>query len=572
MTTTTRTSTGPRSWIDPASAYRRPAPRAGALRLDGNEGLLPSPAVLAELAKADPELLRRYPEVGELEAVLASRLGVGPERVIVAAGADEVIDRACRAFLTSGRTLLLPEPSFDMLDRYAALAGGELVQVRWTGDAFPVNAFLDAIDSRTAIIAVVSPNNPTGSVATLDDVRRISAAASEALVLLDHAYVEYADADLTGAVLALPNVLVVRTLSKAWGLAGCRVGYGLGSPYIVSVLRAAGGPYPVAAPSVALALRQLASGSAPLATHVARVREERESLTRALAARGLAPRASQANFVFVRCGARTAFLSSGLAALGIVVREFTDYESLRITLPGHAAQFERLTTAIEAVLEPQAIVFDLDGVLADVRESQRAAMIAAAAAFGVTVTMQDIEDVLRAGDAANDWIVTQRLIAARGVQTDLESITSRFQALYLGTAGVPGLRERERLIVSRALLERLGQRVPLAVVTGRPREEARWFLERMGIANLFSVVVCMEDAARKPDPAPVRLALARLGVHRAWMVGNTPDDVRAATGANVVPLGVVAPGDDLSATAAALAHAGAARVLDQLADLEELLP
>jgi phosphoglycolate phosphatase-like HAD superfamily hydrolase len=82
----------------------------------------------------------------------------------------------------------------------------------------------------------------------------------------------------------------------------------------------------------------------------------------------------------------------------------------------------------------------------------------------------------------------------------------------------------------------------------------------------------MEDAARKPDPAPVRLALTRLGVRRAWMVGNTPDDIRAAAGASVVPFGIVAPGDDLTATAAALTGAGAARVLDQLADLEELLP
>jgi phosphoglycolate phosphatase-like HAD superfamily hydrolase len=114
--------------------------------------------------------------------------------------------------------------------------------------------------------------------------------------------------------------------------------------------------------------------------------------------------------------------------------------------------------------------------------------------------------------------------------------------------------------------------LPLAVVTGRPREEARWFLGREGVANLFRTVVCMEDAARKPDPAPVRLALTRLGVCRAWMVGNTPDDVRAAAGAGVVPLGVVAPGDDLSVTTSALADAGAARVLDQVADLEELLP
>src|SRR5213079_3100742 len=142
-----------------------------------------------------------------------------------------------------------------------------------------------------------------------------------------------------------------------------------------------------------------------------------------------------------------------LAALGVLVREFRDRPgletALRITLPGEPAAFERLTTALDTVLAPQAIIFDLDGVLADVRESQRAAMIATATAFGVTITMGDIEKALRAGDAANDWIVTRRLVTAGGAQADLETVTARFQDLYLGEAGSPGLRERERLIVAR---------------------------------------------------------------------------------------------------------------------------
>src|SRR5207245_2522554 len=95
------------------------------------DALPPPQARLAELAGADPELLRRYPEVAALEAALAARLGVAPERVIVTAGADEAIDRACRAFLEPDRTLLLPDPCFDMFDRCAALAGGTLVRVPW---------------------------------------------------------------------------------------------------------------------------------------------------------------------------------------------------------------------------------------------------------------------------------------------------------------------------------------------------------------------------------------------------------------------------------------------------------
>ena len=359
MTAATTTLQGPVSRIDPATAYRRPASVPGMLRLDSNEGVLPSPALLGDLANADPELLRRYPDVSALEAALATRIGVAPERLVVTAGADEGIDRACRAFLEVGRTILLPEPSFDMFDCSAMLAGGELVRVPWWDDAFPSDAFVDRIDTRTSVVAMVSPNNPTGSVATLADVRRLATAAPSALVILDHVYVEYADEDLTAAVLDLPNVLVLRTLSKAWGLAGCRVGYAIGSPYVIAVLRAAGGPYTVAAPSVALALSQLERGVEPLRAHVARVRDERRLLSARLAAAGLAPRPSQANFVLVECGPRVASIHAGLAAHGVLVRDFPGRRglegSLRITLPGDAADFERLSAALDGTLDAEGV-------------------------------------------------------------------------------------------------------------------------------------------------------------------------------------------------------------------------
>src|SRR5207247_4822990 len=121
----------------------------------------------------------------------------------------------------------------------------------------PLAPFLTRPAEQPALIAVVSPNNPTGAAATAADIRCLAEAAPNAVVLLDHVYVEYADEDLTPAVIDLPNVVVLRTLSKAWGLAGCRIGYAIGSPEIVASLRIAGAPYPVAAPSVALALGRL---------------------------------------------------------------------------------------------------------------------------------------------------------------------------------------------------------------------------------------------------------------------------------------------------------------------------
>ena len=360
MTIATPRARGPKSRIDPEAAYRRPtAPGPALLRLDSNEGVLPPQALLAELAGADPDLLRRYPEVAALEVALAERLAITPERVIVTAGADEAIDRACRAFLEPDRTLLLPDPCFDMFDRCAALAGGTLVRVPWRDGPFPLDGFLERLDARTSVVVVVTPNNPTGAVATLDQVRRLAAAAPNALLVIDHVYVEYADEDLTPGVLNLPNALVLRTFSKAWGLAGCRVGYAIGSPYVIGVLRAAGGPYSVAAPSIALALAQLERGVEPLRAHVARVRTERDQLTARLAAAGggLAPQPSQANFVLVQCGTRAQPIRAALAERGVVVRDFPGRPgletSLRITLPGNAADFERLCEALDAVLAPR---------------------------------------------------------------------------------------------------------------------------------------------------------------------------------------------------------------------------
>ncbi len=118
--------------------------------------------------------------------------------------------------------------------------------------------------------------------------------------------------------------------------------------------------------------------------------------------------------------------------------------------------------------------------------------------------------------------------------------------------------------------------MPLGIVTGRPRHDAERFIAHAEIGGFFRAMVCMEDGPAKPDPAPVRLLLERLGVSRAWLVGDTPDDMRAALSAGVVPFGIVARGDAVNQAGidqmtAALHQAGAVRVLDAVAQLEQLL-
>ncbi|HZO15264.1 MAG TPA: aminotransferase class I/II-fold pyridoxal phosphate-dependent enzyme [Polyangiaceae bacterium] len=490
----------------------------------------------------------KYPNASALEAYLAERYGIARDQVVVTAGADDALDRSCRAFLGPEREIIMPVPTFEMLGRYARIAGGIVREVSWPGGAYPVDAVLRAVNEETSIIAVVSPNNPTGAVACAEDLERLSRAAPQALLLVDLAYVEFADEDLTQAALALPNALATRTLSKAWGLAGLRVGYALGSASIVEWLRRVGNPYAVAAPSLATARRCLESGEAAMRGRVAAVRRERGELARLLERLGFEATASQANFVYAR-SPKAPWLRDGLAGLGIGVRLIGD-DAVRITCPGDAEPFARLAMGIESALAPQAILFDMDGVLADVSGSYRRAIVETAASFGVAVSAGDVARAKAAGDANNDWLLTQRLLSERGVQAPLSEIIARFEAIYAEHAA------SERLIPPRALLDRLG--VPFGVVTGRPRAQAERFLQTWGIAP--RALVCMEDAPPKPDPKPVRLALEQLGVERAWLVGDTPDDVRAARACGVVPIGF---GAELPESA---------RTLSDLCLLEELLP
>ena len=193
------------------------------LWLNSNEGQAHPGPLLEELGESIPELVRRYPSASRLEGLIAERTGLTHERVLVTAGADDAIYRACLVMLDRGRELILPIPTFEMIDRYARLAGGSVIEVDWLMGRYPTAAIMDAITDRTAMIAVVSPNNPTGAIARIEDLRQLSAAAARALLLIDLAYTEFADKDLTQAACELPNALVTRTLSKAWGLAGLRV-------------------------------------------------------------------------------------------------------------------------------------------------------------------------------------------------------------------------------------------------------------------------------------------------------------------------------------------------------------
>lgn len=340
-------------------AYGVPKP-AGVidLFLDANEGpALPVGALGASHAET-AERSRRYPSAAALEAKLAARFNIDADRVVVTAGGDDALDRACRAMLNSEREIIFPTPTFEMFPRYAELAGAKTITVPWLDGPYPTDEVIARVTERTRVIVVVTPNNPTGLAARTADIERLAHTAPHALVIADLAYVEFADEDPTEAVLNLANAIAVRTFSKSLGFAGLRVGYATGSSRVIGWLRTAGGPYPVSSPSLELASARLDVPAEDDRALIARVRSERERLIQLLsdllkAAPGTHVWQSQGNFVLARFP-DAARVHRGLGERGIAVRAYPGkpdlHDCLRITCPGSEESFTRLCAALRAAI------------------------------------------------------------------------------------------------------------------------------------------------------------------------------------------------------------------------------
>jgi histidinol-phosphate aminotransferase len=286
----------------------------------------------------------RYPEPqpAALIGALATLYGVRPEQLLVGRGSDEAIDLLVRAFCRAGRdAILIQPPTFGMYAVCAKVQDAAIVEVPLAADArLDVSAVLAAVTRAVKLVFICTPNNPTGQPVPRAAVERLARAlADRALLVVDEAYVEFADEGSVADLLDRhDNLAVLRTLSKAWALAGARVGSLLANADVIALLRRIMAPYPLPLPCVDAALLALSGwGQANAREHVRVVRAERtrmrEALRRLPGVRDVLP--SQANFLAVRFDDAGATYQRLLAA-GIVVRDVRRYpnlgDALRITI------------------------------------------------------------------------------------------------------------------------------------------------------------------------------------------------------------------------------------------------
>lgn len=309
-----------------------------AYKVSSNENPFPPlPSVLEEIGAGLGEI-NRYPDaaVTELTAALARRLGVPADRISTGPGSVGVLGQIIDALCDPGDEVVYAWRSFEAYPILVALAGADSVQVPLTADArHDLPAMAAAVTDRTKVVLVCTPNNPTGPTVGQAELETfLDAVPERVLVVLDEAYLEFVTAGDAPDALALhagrPNVVVLRTFSKAYGLAGLRVGYAVAHEPVAAALRKTALPFGVNS----LAQRAAVASLAAFDELEVRVRElvaERERVVAGLRAQGWQLPVTEANFVWFPLGERTPDFAQACADAGLAVRPYA-VDGVRVTI------------------------------------------------------------------------------------------------------------------------------------------------------------------------------------------------------------------------------------------------
>ena len=297
------------------------------VKLNTNEGAFPpSPRVMATLAAIADETLRLYPDPVSLRlrATAGARFGVTADQILAGNGSDDCLTILYRGFLDPGDKIACPWPTYGLYDTLASLQGAELVRVAFRQNARRWELPADLARQRAKMIILANPNNPSGTLVPVDELRRLCDAAPNAVVVVDEAYVDFAlgagiDASMLPYLAQHPNLVVLRTMSKSYSLAGARLGLLFGAAPLVAELVKVKDSYNVNAVTQAIGVAALEDRS----YHedcVRRTLDQRARLERELETMGWTWPESAANFVLCEIGERAEQVYNALKDEGLLVR------------------------------------------------------------------------------------------------------------------------------------------------------------------------------------------------------------------------------------------------------------
>jgi histidinol-phosphate aminotransferase len=554
------------------------APNEGRLqyvRLDFNENTSGFPSAYP----ADiPHLqISAYPEYTELTALLSEFYDLPAESILLTNGSDEGLMVAAMTFIEPGEDYaIVSDPCFTMIPHGLKLAGASLRVVPVLSDlSFDVAGIEKALKQGAKVAMFATPENPTGAVLDCDIIRKWCAQFTDTLFVIDEAYGEYSDRTMLPDVSNYDNLLVVKTFSKAWGMAGLRLGVTFGQPELIDYMLRVRLPYSVNSAAVWTAARLLkqANEVRKLASETI---DEKARMVGELRRRGIPVDDGKANSVLVGVGINAQRLSDFCKRQGVLVRNRSQAQfpsdlngsrpplwgKVRVSV-GTREETDKFLAAVDKFNDTYGVIFDLDGTLIDTTASFDSTVKSLVERYsGRPLDPSELQALRAEGGFNDDWVATSELLKRRGNPVAMQTIVAEATQLYLSVA-----RQAEKLLFEQELIERLRRRHPLFVVTGRTRGEYNpvWADDLDGH---FHRVYCLDDIAgkrAKPSPDYLLHVIEEFGLNGGAYVGNAVDDMQAARAAGLDAIGVTT-----THTADVLREAGAHITIPSVASLIEV--
>jgi len=547
------------------------------LKLDFNERSDGSPAwVEGKLNKLSKLPLWKYPQRSDLERKISHFYKIKPAQVLATNGADEAIQiilLACKFNYLNIDKILLPTPTFSVYEKELQQWQLNFIKINPEKDfSIKQNEIITQFEnSQRSLLILVRPNNPTGELVAADFIGQLLSIAknNNNLLLIDEAYADFANENCNSLAADNVHLIILKSFSKAYGLAGIRTGYILATENIINQLNTICMPFNISTISLALAAGCFdIEAQQEVRSYVEQIKKNRETLLKFLVQLKITSLPSQGNFVFFELTRKKyQFFINLCQQQKIQVRQFTDEtleNTIRITIPLDISRLEKL---FKLAFNPDLICLDMDGTLIDVSRSYDEAIKATVHFFSnEKINSHKINALRNQGGFNNDWLLSQEILKQLGFEIALESVIKQFQRFYLGTSSTMGLIENEHTLIFAETLSILKQ-TTLAIVTGRPRAEAELGASML---KLDCDIVSIDDVSDgKPAAESILLAMKNTAAKICWMIGDNVDDILSALNAGVIAIGINHIGTKNNEQT--LYRAGANIVLNNINEVEQLL-
>jgi len=452
------------------------------------------------------------------------------ENIFVASGSDEIIDLLIRGFVEDNQYIMVMSPSYSIYETQTSINNKKIKSILLKENfSLDIEKIKNNIKN-VKLIFLCSPNNPTGNLITEREIKTVLS-FYKGLLVIDEAYIEYAG--LRNSFIKLlktnNNIIIIRTFSKAWGLAGLRVGYAVADEKIISTLLKIKESYNLSLTSQLIALQALDQVS-KLKKVVDETMILKADLEKKIKDLGVNIIPTTTNFILARINNATKIYKK-LAKESIIVRDrsYLPYLNnvLRITIGSNKENELLIKKLLLASID--GIIFDMDGILVDVSKSYREAIRQTAGYFlKRNVLMSEVDDIKNIIGMNNDWDATYSLINKSSI--NYESVKAYFQKIYLD-----GLINNEKLLISKEKLQLLKNKYKkLAIATGRPKIEAEYAIKKNKLEKIFDCIVALEDVKNcKPYPDSLFAVIKKLSLKQTIYIGDNPSDVQAAEASGI---------------------------------------